>query len=195
MVGSDGPRLFSIGHSNQSFQSLVGLLERHRVEVVADVRTSPYSRYSPQFNRRDLRFGLAEAGFRYVFLGKELGGHPEGDFYKKGRIEYGRVAKTDWFQAGLDRLCDGITRFRTAILCSEEDPSNCHRFVLITRALKDRGVEVAHIRGDGAIQRTEEISQFDPEYKEVSLFGEETSSWISTRSVLPKGRPKTSSNR
>ncbi len=196
MVGSDDSRLFSIGHSNQPFKGLVRLLQQHRVEVVADVRTSPYSRYNPQFNSRDLRFGLKESGIRYVFLGKELGGRPEeARFYDSdGHVHYGRVAKTDWFQTGLDRLCHGTTQFRTAILCSEEDPAECHRFLLITRALSDRGVAVAHIRGDGSLQSTKEISAFDPEHKVVSLFGEEVrSSWRSTRSVLPRNRQKSSS--
>ena len=175
----------------------MALLDKHRVEVVADVRTSPYSRYNPQFNRRDLHYGLKRTGIQYVFLGKELGGRPEGArFYDRdGHVHYGRVAETDWFQTGLDRLCDGARRYGTAVLCSEEDPSGCHRFLLITRALDDRGVEVVHIRGDGVIQRTEEISRFDPEYKVAALFGEEVrSSWRSTRSVSPKGRPETPSN-
>ncbi|MCQ3803421.1 MAG: DUF488 domain-containing protein [bacterium] len=197
-AGRQDTGLFSIGHSNHRFEELVRLLGEHRVQAVADVRTSPYSRYNPQFNSRDLRYGLEGTGIRYVFLGKELGGRPEGArFYDTdGHVHYGRVAETQWFQTGLDRLCDGARRFRTAILCSEEDPAECHRFLLITRALDDRGVEVTHIRGDGAVQGTKEISAFDAEHKVVSLFGEDVrSSWRSTRSVLPKGRLKTSSNR
>ena len=190
------PGLFSIGHSNHRFEVLLDLLKRHRIEVVADVRSAPYSRYNPQFNGRDLRLGLVEAGIRYVFLGKELGGRPEGDrFYDpQGHIRYGRIAGTDRFRSGLDRLCDGGSRYRTGILCSEEDPLGCHRYLLITRALSNRGVTVTHIRGDGAVQSPEEMPAFESEHKEFSLFGEEVrSSRRPTRSASPRGRPKTSS--
>ena len=175
----------------------MALLDKHGVEVVADVRTSPYSRYNPQFNKRDLHCRLKRTGIRYVFFGKELGGRPDGDgFYDRdGHVNYGKVAETHWFQTGLDRLCDGAARFRTALLCSEEDPAACHRLLLITRALDDRGVKVVHIRGDGSVQSTKEISTFDPEHKVVSLFGEEVrSSWRSTRPVSPGDRPKTGSS-
>ena len=186
-----GPGLLSIGHSNHRFEVLLALLKRHQIEVVADVRSAPYSRYNPQFNGRDLRLGLVEAGIQYVFRGKELGGRPEGDrFYDSdGRILYGLMAETNWFRSGLDRLCEGGSRYRIAILCSEEDPVGCHRYLLITRALSKRGVTVAHIRGDGALQNPEEMPTFDSERREFSLFGEEVrSSWRSTRSASPQVR-------
>ena len=142
------------------------------------------------------------ANIRYLFLGKELGGRPEGEeFYDSdGHVHYGRVAETDLFQSGLDRLLDGRKRFRVAILCSEENPAECHRFLLLTRALHDRGADVAHIRGDGVVLSTKEISTFegwsDPVHEDLSLFGEEVmSSWRSTRSASPESRPKISSSR
>ena len=194
--------LLSIGHSNQPLGDLVALLEEHRVEVVADVRTSPYSRYNPQFNSRHLRHGLGEVGIQYLFLGRELGGRPEdGRLYSpEGSVDYGRVAETDSFQSGLDQLLDLGKRFRVAMLCSEENPGDCHRFLLVTRALYNRGTNVAHIRGDASLQRTEQIPSFegwlDPVHRERSLFGgEEMSSWRSTRPVSPTNRPSTSSKR
>ena len=110
------------------------------------------------------------------------------------------VAETDLFQSGLDRLLDGRKRFRVAILCSEENPAECHRFLLVTRALHDRGADVAHIRGDGVVLSTKEISTFegwsDPVHEEPPLFGEEVkSSWRSTRSASPESRSKISSSR
>ncbi len=194
------PALFSIGHSNHPFDDLVALLKQHGVEIVTDVRTSPYSRYSPQFNSRDLRHGLKEMGIGYIFLGKELGGRPERDeFYDSGGyVDYGRVAETEVFQSGLERLLEGGKRFRVAMLCSEESPGECHRFLLVTRALYGRGVDVAHIRGDGSLERSEDIPTFegwsDPVHQERPLFGEEVkSSWRSTRSASPRSRPRVSS--
>jgi len=197
MDSVDRPGLLSIGHSSQPFNNLVVLLGRYQVEVVADVRTSPYSNRNPHFNSRNLRFGLNEANIGYLFLGKELGGRPEGDaFYDSdGCVDYSRVAETGLFQSGLDRLLDGGRRFRIALLCSEEDPAGCHRFLLVTRTLRDRGVPVAHIRGDGSVQRTEEIITFkgwdDPDFEERDLFGEKRkSSWRSTRSASRESRQR-----
>lgn len=195
-----GPSLLSIGHSNHRFEDLVELFRQHGVQVVGDVRTSPYSRHNPQFNTRNLKYGLKEAGIRYTFLGQELGGRPREDRYfdSAGRVLYGLVAKAPWFQSGLRRLREGAREYRVAILCSEENPAGCHRFLLITRALYQQGVDVLHIRGSGAIQNTEEIPAFEvwsgPVHEERNLFGEvKESSWRSTQSVSPRSRPKSSS--
>ncbi len=197
-----GCSVMSIGHSTHPLGVFFDLLQRNEVEVVADVRTSPFSRFNPQFNRDSLQLRLRAVGIRYIFLGKELGGKPDRDeFYDPdGHVLYGRLARTDLFKAGLDRLIDRAGRFRVAIMCSEEDPSECHRFLLVTRALQRKRVEVAHIRGNGKTQRTEEMSTFegwsDPVYEELSLFDTSVRSpWRSTRSVLQRNPPLRSSMR
>ncbi len=197
-----GPVLMSIGHSTHPPGVFVDLLQRYGVEVVVDVRTSPFSRFNPQFNRDNLRLGLREVGIRYIFLGEELGGKPDGDeFYDPdGHVLYGRLAETPLFESGLMRLIDGAKRFRVAIMCSEEDPSECHRFLLVTRVLQRKDVEVTHIRGDGNTERTEEVSTFggwsDPVHEEQSLFDTSVRSpWRSTRSVSRRSPPPRSSKR
>jgi uncharacterized protein (DUF488 family) len=195
------PQLYSIGHSTQSLESLVGLLNLHAIDVVADVRTAPFSKFNPQFNRRDLEFGLKEQGLQYVFLGKELGGRPDGEeFYDPdGHVLYGRMAETPEFSSGLDRLLEGVQQYRVAMMCSEGDPADCHRFLLITRVLYIADVPVMHIRGDGTIQRTQDIKTFVDwsagSLEQVSLFDESVRSpWRSTRSVLPRRQPQSSSS-
>lgn len=196
------PQLFSIGHSTQSMESLVGLLNLYDIDVVADVRTAPFSRFNPQFNRRDLEFGLRESGLHYVFLGKELGGRPDGDeFYDPdGHVLYGRMSEAPEFQAGLQRLLDGARQYRVAMMCSEEDPADCHRFLLITRVLYTQDVRVDHIRRDGTTQRTEDVGSFADwavgSLEQASLFDESVRSpWRSTRSALPRRQPQSSSSR
>lgn len=201
-VETPQPDLFSIGHSTQSPEAFISLLRQYGIEVVADVRTSPFSRFNPHFNRRDLQLGLAEAGIQYVFLGAELGGRPDRDeFYDPdGHVLYGRMAETAEFVAGLERLLDGAKRFRVAMMCSEENPADCHRFLLITRVLHGEAVRVAHIRGDATSQRTEDLPTFqewaNPGHEQASLFDESVRSpWRSTRSVSPGRRPQRSSSR
>jgi uncharacterized protein (DUF488 family) len=152
--------VWTIGHSTHPVDALVELLHGQRIEVLADVRSAPYSRHNPQFRRETLRASVEQAGLRYVWLGAELGGRPpEPEFYDaKGHARYDLVAETERFQAGLERLLTGAATYRVAIMCSEEDPGRCHRRLLVTRALVTRGVEVRHIRGDGTVVTEAELS-------------------------------------
>lgn len=146
-------QVFTIGHSNHSAEALMSLLQRHVIEVVADVRSSPVSRRCPQFSRNELKLTLAEAGIRYVFLGDQLGARPKDrDCYVDGRVKYDRLASTAAFQAGLDRVMLGSTEYRVALLCAEKDPLDCHRTILVARHLAERGLDVMHILADGALE-------------------------------------------
>lgn len=198
-AGVGRSQMLSIGHSVHPIEVFIGLLRRNEVDVVADVRSSPYSRFNPQFNRENLRRALRAAGIEYGFLGKELGGRPSGDeFYDAGgHVLYGRLAATDRFRYGLDRLIETAERSRLVIMCSEEDPSGCHRFLLVTGALHLEGVPVRHIRcrgtdEDGQIRMTTEGSKglkgfgiwVDGGHEERDLFGESTRSpWRSPKPV------------
>jgi uncharacterized protein (DUF488 family) len=120
------------------------------VNAVADVRSAPFSRFNPSFNRECLQRELNARGIHYVFLGKELGGRPaDPTCYENGRASYTRMAQTSIFVAGLERVIQGSVSHRIALMCSEGDPLNCHRTLLIARALVDRGVEVVHIQRNG----------------------------------------------
>lgn len=189
------PSLFSIGHSNQPIEDFVRLLTMHRVEVLVDVRSHPYSRYSPHFNARALEAAMMQAEITYLYLGKELGGRPEGsEFYDAdGYVLYARLARSPAFLAGIRRLEQGVRRYRIAIACSEEDPSGCHRRLLIGRVLAERGIQLLHIRADGRVQTESDLT---PDHVQPSLFERaeyEEGAWKSLRSVSLRGPPPTSS--
>jgi uncharacterized protein (DUF488 family) len=167
-----GAEIWTVGHSTHELAVLAELLRRHRIEVLADVRSQPFSRRNPQFNRDSLKSGVEGAGIRYVWLGRELGGRPpEAEFYDgKGHVLFGEVARTERFLSGLDRLLDGAGRYRVAIMCAEENPARCHRRLLVTRALVERGVTVRHIRGDGDVISEEDLARTGPEATQPALF-------------------------
>lgn len=146
--------MFSIGHSNHTLEHVISLLKARGIEVVADVRSQPYSRHCPHFNTQPLRAALQHEGMGYVFLGKELGGRWDGDeFYDEaGHLLFFRVAQTAMFQAGISRLETGAKRYRIAIMCSEENPEHCHRHHLVGRVLARRGLALQHIRGNGHVE-------------------------------------------
>lgn len=149
MAGS----VFTIGHSNHPLDRFLELLRRHAIDVLVDVRSQPYSRYVPYFNTAPLRAAVEAAGLQYAYLGAELGGLPRNPAVREadGSVSYARLAATPAFAQALDRIERGIGRYRVALMCAEEDPSNCHRRRLITPALVARGIEVFHIRGDGRV--------------------------------------------
>jgi uncharacterized protein (DUF488 family) len=145
--------LFTIGHSTHAFEYFAGLLTRHAVEVVCDVRSVPYSRRNPQFNRDALEQGLRSAGIKYVLLGKELGARSNNpDCYVNGKVRYHRLAREPLFLDGLQRLRKGIDGHRVALMCAERDPLMCHRTILVCRELKGPALEIEHILADGSLE-------------------------------------------
>jgi uncharacterized protein (DUF488 family) len=190
-------RVLTIGHSNHTTEHFLDLLKSHSIQVVVDTRSQPYSKYSTQFDQKELKQALSHAGIRYLYLGRELGGRPEGEeFYNEGgHVLYDRVATTDLFQEGLARLERGIREYQVAVLCAEENPAACHRRLLVGRVLLDHGIQVEHIRGDGRIQ-TEEVvaAETEPNRDQLQLFQTaEAEPWKSIPSVLRKKRPNNSS--
>jgi uncharacterized protein (DUF488 family) len=145
--------IYTIGHSNGTIERLIGLLQQHSITAVADVRSQPYSRFNPQFNREVLADSLKRAGLEYVFLGQELGARPDDPAcYRDGRAQYSLIAKAEIFQRGIGRLLSGAERFSLAILCAEKEPLVCHRGILISRHLHENGIVVRHILEDGSVE-------------------------------------------
>lgn len=152
-------RIFSIGHSNHALAHLFQLLQAVGVTAVVDVRSHPFSQRHPQFNRSELESALQACGIAYLFLGDRLGGRPAPlDLYDdEGRVDYERVRMTAHFQQGLDRVCRVLDRETVALLCAEEDPLDCHRGLMITPALVERGLTPGHLRADGSAESTADM--------------------------------------
>jgi uncharacterized protein (DUF488 family) len=185
--------IFTIGHSNHSAEKFVGLLKEHGIEVVADVRSQPYSRHAPHFSAKDIEAILWDNGIRRLFLGCELGGRPTAEeFYDAdGRVDYARIERSRSFLDGIKQLESSIRDHKIALLCSEEDPVGCHRRLLVGHVLGERGLVVRHIRGDGSIQTEGEASGDQP----VLFPDTEVSVRKSIRSALRRKRRPGSSGR
>jgi uncharacterized protein (DUF488 family) len=148
-----GRAILTIGHSNHPIGQFLRLLRVNGVTAVADVRSSPFSRHNPQFNRDKLDDALNESGIAYLFLGGELGGRsPDKACYVDGRIQYDRVAKTASFQKGIDRVRKRMAEHCIALMCAEKEPLDCHRTLLVARALDGAGERVSHIHADGRLE-------------------------------------------
>lgn len=147
---SESKGIYTIGHSVHESARFLELLKLHCIEAVADVRSMPYSRWQPQFNREELSKALKGQGIAYVFLGKELGARSDDpNCYENGRVQYRRLARTKLFRSGIQRVVDGSERMNIALMCAEKDPLDCHRAILVARELVGLGKEVAHILATG----------------------------------------------
>ena len=181
------PILWSLGHSNITIDEFIDLVRFHDIDVIADVRSIPFSRYTPQFNQEMLKQFLERAGIQYQFMGETLGGRPpEPEMYDpQGHVLYSELAHNFRFQSGIEQLCIRAENLRIAMMCSEESPEKCHRRLLISRVLRSQGVETRHIRGDKSIQSDAQLIElFGPRMTE-NLFGGEP--WRSIQPVLRSG--------
>jgi uncharacterized protein (DUF488 family) len=146
--------IYTIGHSNHPIEQFLSLLQRHGITALGDVRSTPYSRFNPQFRREALQASLASVGIQYGFLGEELGARSrDPDVYDAdGRVSYTKLARTALFQKGIERLRGGMGTFRIAIMCAEREPLDCHRTILVSRELVREGIEIQHILPDGTLE-------------------------------------------
>ena len=148
-----GGALYSIGHSTHPISKFMEILRRHGISVVADVRSSPYSRYNPQFNKEALEESLKASGIGYLFLGREFGPRVDDPgCYANGRVKYSRLAERPAFRAGVERVVRGAETHRIALMCAEKEPLECHRTLLVAQALAARGSCVEHIHADGSLE-------------------------------------------
>ncbi|MEA2825474.1 MAG: hypothetical protein QOF03_1956 [Alphaproteobacteria bacterium] len=145
--------IFTVGHSNHSLEHFLQLLAGAQIGAIADVRSKPHSRWSPQFNKEALASALGKNGFAYVFLGRELGGRPDDPaLLKHGKPDYDAMSRIESFHAGIERIIEGAKTYRIALMCAERDPLDCHRFLLIGRHLASRDIPLAHILASGDVE-------------------------------------------
>jgi uncharacterized protein (DUF488 family) len=150
--------LLTIGHSNLELPDFLQVLENHGIKILCDVRSRPGSYRFPQFNREPLEECLRTAGIRYEFCGELLGGRPEDPraYFSDGRVNYEQRRKARDFQAEIERVLKLSEASKVALMCAEEDPLQCHRFLMICPALVESGTAPVHIRRGGELESQRE---------------------------------------
>ena len=145
-------RIYTIGHSSHEIEKFIQLLKGHDITAVYDVRSIPYSKYAPQFNKASIKQSLLHAGIEYVYLGKELG-----PFSKDpkccvgGIVQYKLLAQTKAFEEGLSKIKKGVNIHKLALMCAEKEPAECHRMILVCRHLRN-DFDISHIMADGSLE-------------------------------------------
>lgn len=145
--------IFTIGHSTHRIERFIELLQMHGVNEVVDVRSVPHSRFNPQFNRQALTHVLRDNDIGYVFMGNEFGARSKDpECYEDDRVSYEKLAQTESFKHGLERLIAASSIQTMALMCAEKEPLECHRTLLVARALEKSGISTSHILSDGSIE-------------------------------------------
>jgi uncharacterized protein (DUF488 family) len=156
--------LYTIGYSPYTLHSFADVLKNNDINALADVRSSPYSKFKPEFNRESLKSFLETQNIAYVFLGDCCGARVDNhSYYVNGKVDYDLVAKDKDFNEGLTRIEEGLKKYRIALMCAEQDPITCHRTILICRNL--RNIRIKHILAQGKIE-----DHADSEQRLLKLF-------------------------
>ncbi|MBP7793199.1 MAG: DUF488 domain-containing protein [Candidatus Goldbacteria bacterium] len=165
-------KCYTIGHSNHTIDRFIDLLKKNGINCIVDVRSAPYSKYTVQFNKETIEKELKKNNIKYIFMGEELGARQTRHdlLFPDGKVDFEKVKEADFFKNGIQRIINGIKKgFVISVMCTEKDPLVCHRFALVSAALKQHGVEIEHILENGDV-----ISQSELEKKildkQLSLF-------------------------
>lgn len=157
----DSPRIpiYTIGYGKRSIEDVLALLRRYDISFLIDVRSKPYSRFSPDFSRERLEARLRLESVQYVFMGDTLGGRPDDpSCYTSGHVDYEKCCESPLYQQGITRLRTAWEKqLRVALLCSEAKPQECHRSKLIGTTLAKEGIEVRHIDEGGELKTQQQV--------------------------------------
>lgn len=174
---------FTVGHSNHDAGHFIDLLKAHKINCLVDVRSSPYSKFTSQFNKETLGAELKKEKVLYVYLGNKLGGRylDSGLLYPNGVVNYNKVMQQEEFCVGINNVIGNIRKgLKIALMCAEKNPLDCHRFLLVARALSNKGVKVKHILENGEIVLNEDLEKqllqkYKREFDQLSFFQENLS--------------------
>jgi len=152
--------IYTIGHGNRTKDCFLQLLNQYNIKLLIDVRTFPYSRYNPQFRRKQLEADLNSVGIKYLFIGEALGGRPNRpELYKNDKLDYAAVKQTTLFKSGIAKVTDLLKKkIKVTLMCSESNPNDCHRKHLLANEFIKEGLIIWHINKAGKLEKHQDSS-------------------------------------
>lgn len=154
--------LYTIGCSNHSVDYFLELLKMYNISAIADVRSDPYSKHTPQFNQEPLRVFLNKSNIHYLHFGNEFGARRnEPEVYTNGKVSFEKVRKLPTFINGVKRIQNGLSKgMNIALMCTEKDPIDCHRFLMVSHGIEIlSGLTSDHILHTGQIESTKDVEK------------------------------------
>ncbi|ENZ02486.1 hypothetical protein HMPREF1092_01721 [Clostridium thermobutyricum] len=154
--------VFTIGHTNYSIDKFIDLIRKFNINCVVDVRSTPFSKYTPQFNENNLKLELNKRGIYYIKMGNEFGARRKNKklYTVDGYLDFEKTRKDKDFLKGIERIKQGCNKgFNITLMCTERDPIDCHRTILVSKGLKDNGFNIKHILPNAEIQSQKKIEE------------------------------------
>lgn len=154
--------IFTIGHSIYPINKFIELLNNFKINCIIDVRSVPFSKYAFQYNINELKICLNNSGIHYIYMGKEFGARKSDKslFTSGGYVDFNKVKKQDDFLKGMERVKTGLKKgYILALMCTEKDPINCHRNILVAKAFYDEGFEIKNIHENSDIETQYQLEQ------------------------------------
>lgn len=154
--------LYTIGCSNRTPDNFLNVLRKYNIQVIVDVRSVPYSSFTPQFNQEALRKLLIDNGMTYLSFANEFGAKRKEDtVYTNNYVDFSKVNKLDIFKNGIDRILNGLKKeYVIALMCTEYNPIDCHRFSMVSRAFsKIPNISIIHIFDENKYVTNEELEE------------------------------------
>lgn len=152
--------IYTIGHSSHTSDYFLHLLRKFNINSVVDIRSVPFSKYVPNFNKNEIKNFLNLNHIYYVYMAREFGLIQEDSklFHPDGYLDFNKLSETEFFIKGINRLKSGVDNgYKIAIMCAEKDPLDCHRSILISPILVSEGYSVVHILPDGKRETHSEL--------------------------------------
>ena len=184
MTHTNQSTIHSIGHGNKTIEQFIKELKKYDIEYLVDVRTTPYSKWNPHFNQKELQYVLQDNNIGYIFLGDKIGGLPSDKscYTKDGKIDYQLLKDKDFFKEGLSRLITANTKkIKIATMCSETKPEECHRSKLIGKELLLINIDMKHIVNENIIKSQSAINN-----ELFGLFGSDSEFNLSSKKSYNK---------
>ncbi len=169
-------QLYTIGHSTYPVEFFIERLKKNNVQFVIDVRSLPYSKYAPQYNSNSLKEVLKKQEVEYFHMGKAFGARQEDmKYYPNGYLDFELFRSTDIFIKGMKNVEIGLEKYNIALMCTEKNPIDCHRAIMVGRGFELDGVDIKHILYDGSVMSQSEfnnklLDRFFPDRGQLSIF-------------------------
>ena len=160
-------KIFTLGYSGFLFREFAGMLRENHINAVIDVRSSPYSRHFPDYDKENIKYALAHQHIYYRSYAREFGARQDNPaFYTDGIMDFEKFSCSEQFLQGIEKLTEGMQKgYSFALMCAEKEPVTCHRAILVAKAFRDRNFQVIHLMPDG-----NHISQNDIDYTLIQKF-------------------------
>lgn len=160
--GGTDMKVYTIGHTNHTLDDFLKLLKKNNINCIVDVRSTPYSKYTSQFNKKEIKTFLSINRIAYIHMGDEFGARrSDKELYtKEGYLDFDKTRRDAEFLKGVDRIKSGCKKgYNIALMCTEKDPIDCHRSIMVSKGLIDNNIEVEHIKDDGSIETQSQLEK------------------------------------